>query len=96
MPFQLVRTYRFRPGATSVVARSVERELAPRLRQQPGFLTYRLLTTADDRAVSVSTWVRPEEAILGDVVEAEWVRDAITDELAALPDVFVGQIVVEI
>jgi hypothetical protein len=95
MSYQLVRTYRLDPGALGAVVRSVERVLVPDLRRQPGFLSYHLVTTADDRAVSESTWETDEQAAYADSVEAEWVRAKITSYLAALPDQFVGPVAVE-
>ena len=95
MSAQLVRTYSLNPGALGALVRSVERDLLPDLRRQPGFLSYRLVTTADDRAVSESTWETDGQAAFADSVEADWVRAKITGHLAALPDQYVGPVAVE-
>jgi len=94
MTYQCVRTYRFNRGALGTVKNSALWDLLPELERQPGFLGYRLITTADDRAVSESIWETYEQAESADVVEADWVRKSISDLLAGLPDLFVGPIAV--
>ena len=94
MTYQCVRTYRFNRGALGQVKDSAMWELLPDLERQPGFLGYRLITTADDRAVSESLWETYEQAQSADVVEAAWVRRSISDLLDGLPDLFVGPIAV--
>ena len=92
MTYQCIRTYRFNRGALGSVKDSAMRDLLPDLERQPGFLGFRLITTADDRAVSESIWETYEQAQFADVVEAAWVRQTISDRLDGLPDLFVGPI----
>jgi hypothetical protein len=75
---------------------TAEWDLVPVFRRQNGFLGYRLTTTADDRAISVSSWETEELAAVADMLESEWVRIHIADRLDGLPDVFVGKVVVEV
>lgn len=96
MHYQCVRVYRFRSGTIDRVSRAVELELVPRLLQQPGFVAYRFVTTADDRAVSESVWETQEEAVSADVVEADWVRAIISADLDGLPDLLIGPIEVQV
>src|SRR5262245_5441725 len=92
---ECVRTYRLVHGSIPTVVATAEWDLMPVFRRQNGFLGYRLTTTADDRAMSVSTWETEELAAVADMLESDWVRAHIADRLDGLPDVFVGRVVVE-
>jgi hypothetical protein len=94
--FQCIRTYRLLHGALTAVAASAEWDLVPEFRRQNGFLGYLLMATADDRAVSVSTWETEEMATVADMIESDWVRVHIADRLDGLPDEFVGKVVVAV
>ncbi len=95
MAAECVRLYRLRPGALRTVTQAAEATLVPTLRQQPGFLAYRLTATADDRAVSVSVWESESQAAFANLLEAEWIRDAIASVLVGLPDELIGRVVVD-
>jgi len=95
MRFQCVRIYRFRRGSLFRVVTSVRLNLIPQLRKEPGFVRFRFITTADDRAVSESVWETEAQAASADVVEADWVRASISDELDGLPDLLIGPIEVD-
>ncbi len=96
MYYQCVRIYRLRRGALGRVRRFVDLRLVPALAQQSGFVGYRFISTADDRAVSESVWETEEEAVAADVIEADWVRATISGDLDGLPDLLVGPIEIEI
>lgn len=96
MPYQCVRIYRFRRGALGSVLASVRFILLRSLIAQAGFLRYRFVTTADDRAVSESVWETEEQAAFADVVESDWVRASVSDDLAGLPDLLIGPVEVDV
>lgn len=96
MSYQCVRIYRFRPGRLGRVVESVRLGLIPELAQQPGFMRFRFVTTADDRAVSESVWETDAQAASADVVEAAWVRSTISGDLAGLPDLLIGEVEVDV
>ncbi|MBX6772194.1 MAG: antibiotic biosynthesis monooxygenase [Chloroflexi bacterium] len=92
MPYTCIRLYRLRAGTAQRVQRMVARSLLPLLEAQPGFLEYRFMVAADDRAVSESLWEHVEEAASADAVEADWVRSALSPELDGLPDSLIGAV----
>jgi hypothetical protein len=96
MYYQCARIYRFRTGTMDHVRSAVEATLLPSLAQQPGFVRYRFMTTADDRALSESVWETIAEAASADVVEGDWVRGSISSDLDGLPDLLIGPIEIEV
>ncbi|MGH2457445.1 MAG: hypothetical protein ACRDIY_01095 [Chloroflexota bacterium] len=96
MPYQCVRIYRFRRGALGGVLASVRSGLLGSLMAQSGFLRYRFVTTADDRAVSESVWESEGQAAFADVVESDWVRASISNDLAGLPELLIGPVEVDV
>lgn len=96
MPYQCVRIYRFRRGVLGRVVPVVRFELVRALLSQPGFLRYRFVVTADDRAVSESVWETDAQAASADVVEAAWVRTSISGDLDGLPDLLIGPVEVDV
>lgn len=71
---------------------SIKASLVPSLMAEPGFVRYRFIVTADDRAVSESVWETDAAAASADVVEAAWVRADISSDLAGLPDLLIGSV----
>ena len=96
MHYQCIRIYRFRRGRLGSVVSSVRRALLSALMAQTGFLRYRWVTTADDRAVSESVWETEEQAAFADVVESDWVRAHVSRELEGLPDLLLGPVEVDV
>ncbi len=96
MYYQCVRVYRLRRGAIGRVKRAIDLHLVPALTQQPGFIAYRFMTTADDRAMSESTWETQEEAVAADVVESDWVRAHISADLDGIPDLLIGPVEIQV
>jgi hypothetical protein len=92
--YECVRTYRLVHGSVPTVVATAEWDLVPVFRRQNGFLGYRLTVTADDRAISASSWETEELAVVADMLESDWVRAHIADHLDGLPDVFVGKVMV--
>lgn len=90
MLFHCVRIYRLRPGTTGRVVNLARRFLLPALEGQAGFRHYHLLTTADDRLVSDSVWETEAQAAFADLLESDWVRAHISDDLDGLPDLLIG------
>jgi hypothetical protein len=95
MSYQCVRTYRLKPGSPGAVQWSAELHLVQTLRGQLGFLGYRFVRTADDRAVSESAWETDAQAAFADYLEAEWVRQHISAHLAGLPDSYLGPVTID-
>ncbi|SRR5579885_1784301 len=96
MPYQCVRVYRFRSGKLGRVVTSIKQTLAGSFTTQPGFIGYRFVTTADDRAVSESVWDTDEQAAFADVIESDWVRANISQYLDGLPDLLIGPVEVDV
>ena len=51
-----VARYRLRAGSAVELARQAERDVLPRLRDQPGFVAYEVIRVGEDELVAISTW----------------------------------------
>jgi hypothetical protein len=80
-----VRTYRNVRRAGELTAR-VERELVPRLRTLPGFVSYHLFHAAD-RATAVTVFATEEGAAESARLAVAWARENVADFYDGEPEV---------
>jgi len=87
-----VALYRLTSGTVEDVARKAEEGMLPIFRDQPGFVSYRLVRAEDETIISISRWRSREQADRATEAAASWVRDNIADNVA-LQQNYVGEVV---
>jgi heme-degrading monooxygenase HmoA len=87
-----VALYRLTSGTVEDVARKAEEGMLPIFRDQPGFVSYRLVRGEDETIISISRWQSRDQADRATEAAASWVRDNIADNVA-LQQNYVGEVV---
>lgn len=79
-----VAVYQFRPGGADIVIERGKAGMVPIFRQQPGFIAYVVVKTADDAGVSISTWDTAEQAEQAVQAAAAWVKANVAEHVVAV------------
>lgn len=79
-----VAVYRFRAGGADEVIRRAEAGMLPLYRSRPGFISYEVVKTGEDSAVSISTWETERQAEESVRAAAAWVQENVADLVAAV------------
>lgn len=79
--FARVVIYKVSPTTGEEIARKAEQTLLPAFRQLSGFISYEVIRTGDDTAISVSHWETEPDAHAAMDVGAAWVRDNIAENV---------------
>ena len=86
-----VAIYQIRPGTADEILRRAQSGMLPIFRQQPGFVAYEGVVTADEEVVSISTWESAEQAQAAVQMAASWVRENLADMIVSV-DNHVGEL----
>jgi heme-degrading monooxygenase HmoA len=86
-----VAIYQIKPGTADEILRRAQSGVLPIFRQQPGFVAYEGVVTADDEIVSISTWESAEQAQTAVHTAAGWVRENLEDMVFSV-DNYVGEL----
>jgi len=86
-----VAIYQIRPGTADEILRRAQSGMLPIFRQQPGFVAYEGVVTADEEVVSISTWESAEQAQAAVHTAAGWVRENLADMILSV-DNYVGEL----
>lgn len=70
-----VGVYTMKPGSVDTAIQRAEHDLLPQYRRLPGFVSYELIKTGPDSAISISVWETHEEAEHAVGATAEWVKE---------------------
>jgi ribosomal protein L3 len=79
-----VAVYKFRPAGADIVIERAKVGMVPIFRQQPGFIAYVVVKTADDAGVSISAWETAEQAEQAVQAAAAWVKANVAEQVVAV------------
>ena len=74
-----LRTYRIGSGSVEAVMRRVDRDFAEALSQEPGFVAYHAIDTANDMVMTISLFHDREQAEASTERSGLWVADELSD-----------------
>jgi heme-degrading monooxygenase HmoA len=72
-----VALYTFKSDTIDEVIRRAETGMLPTFRRQPGFVSYSVVKTGDNSAISITVWQSREQAEAAVQTAASWVRENI-------------------
>jgi heme-degrading monooxygenase HmoA len=93
--FVAIRKYRVRRGTTAEWAQRVRDGFVPLMRELAGFRGYYLLDGGPDVLITISMFDNADEALLSNERAADWVRNNVLEFARGMPEVMVGDVVVE-
>lgn len=76
--YAAVRQYELGAGSVKDFMRVVDKGLAPRLSEEPGFVGYHVVASGADEVVSVTLFEDEESAARSNELAAEFVREHLT------------------
>lgn len=79
-----VVVYTFKAGTAGEAVSKAEREVLPMLRNQPGFISYTIVRSGDDTAVSFSMWDSKRQAEEANRVTGAWVQENLSRSLVSV------------
>lgn len=79
-----VAFYKFTPGGADIVIERAKAGMLPIFRQQPGFIAYAVIKTADDGGVSITTWDTAEQAEQAIQAAASWVKANVAEHVVTV------------
>jgi uncharacterized protein YbjT (DUF2867 family) len=89
-----VRRYTIGAGSVDALARRLEREFAPALSQEPGFLGYQAIDTGDGELETISAFSDPESARRSEELAAAYVAEHLAEFEMERIDIAEGEVVV--
>jgi len=94
--FISIRKYTVRSGSGGELALRVREGFVPLLKQMQGFRGYYLLDGGPDVLITVSMFDSADEALLSNQQAATWVRNNVLEFTKGMPEVMVGNALIEI
>jgi hypothetical protein len=92
--FTSIRKYTMRRGSAKELARRVQDDFVPLVRQMQGFRGYYLLDGGLDVLIRISMFDSANEAFLSNEKAANWVRNNVLEFTKGKPEVMVGNALV--
>jgi hypothetical protein len=89
-----LRTYRIGSGSVDAVMRRVDRDFAEALSQEPGFVAYHAIDTANDMIMTISLFHDREQAEASNELAAQWVAEELSDSNVTRVGVIGGEAMV--
>src|SRR5256885_7565799 len=88
--FASIRKYTVRRGSVEELARRVQDDFVPLMRQIDGFRSYYLLDGGPDVLITISIFDSSDEAFASNEKAANWVRNNLLEFAKGMPEVIVG------
>jgi heme-degrading monooxygenase HmoA len=88
--FTSIRKYTVRRGTVEDLARRVQEDFVPMVRQMPGFRSYYLLEGGPDVLITISMFDSADEAFASNGKAADWVRNNVLEHTRGLPEIMIG------
>jgi len=92
--FASVRKYKVRRGSVEHLAKRVQDDFVPLVRQMEGFQGYYLLDGGPDVLITVSIFDSSDAAFASNENAANWVRHNVLEFTRGMPEVMVGNALV--
>jgi hypothetical protein len=92
--FISIRKYKVTRGSVEDLARRVREGFVPLVRQIEGFKGYYLLDGGSNMLITISMFDSADEALASNETAAEWVRDNVMEFTKGLPEVMVGDVLI--
>lgn len=92
--FASIRKYKVKRGSAGHLAKRVQDEFVPLMRQIEGFRSYYLLDGGPDVLITISIFDSADAAFASNETAAEWVRNNVLEFTRGMPDVMVGNALV--
>jgi heme-degrading monooxygenase HmoA len=89
-----IREYTIQPGKADEIVARVRAEFVPKIESAPGFLSYSLALTGDDRILTASAFETKEQAEASVKTASGWVNERLASLVKGPPRVTMGEIVV--
>ena len=93
--FVAIRRYHVRRGSTAEWAQRVRDGFVPLMRELAGFRGYYLLDGGPDVLITISMFDNADEALISNEKAADWVRNNVLEFARGMPEVMVGDVLVE-
>jgi hypothetical protein len=90
--FTSIRKYMVRRGSAKELARRVQDDFVPLMRQMQGFRGYYLLDGGPDVLIRISMFDSADEALLSNEKAADWVRNNVLEFTKGMPEVMGGML----
>jgi hypothetical protein len=87
-----VAVFTLKPGSAHEVAGRAEQDILPLFRNQPGFISYTLMTIGDDAIASFSMWDSKRQAEEANRLAGDWVQKNLSGVLMSV-DGHIGDVV---
>ena len=92
--FMTIREYRMPPSQTDEVIKRVDEDWLDRVSKMKGFVSYHVVKVGDDRLVSLTSFLEPEDGERAAEASAEWVGGYLMDLDVQFLDMRRGPVVV--
>jgi heme-degrading monooxygenase HmoA len=92
--FASIRKYNVKRGSVEELARRVQDDFVPMMRQIEGFQSYYLLDGGPDVLITISIFDSSDAAFASNAKAADWVRNNVLEFTRGMPEVMVGNALV--
>jgi heme-degrading monooxygenase HmoA len=92
--FASIRKYKVKRGSVEELARRVQDDFVPLMRQIDGFQSYYLLDGGPDVLITISIFDSSDAAFASNEKAADWVRNNVLEFTRGMPEVMVGNALV--
>ena len=92
--FASVRKYKVRRGSVEELARRVQADFVPLVRQMKGFQSYYLLNGGPDFLITISIFDSSDASFASNEKAADWMRNNVLEFTRGMPEVMVGNALV--
>jgi heme-degrading monooxygenase HmoA len=92
--FASIRKYKVKRGSAEDLAKRVQDDFVPLMRQIEGFRSYYLLDGGPDVLITISIFDSADAAFASNETAANWVRHNVLEFTRGMPEVMVGNALV--